>query len=317
MFELYATGNYTLEKVKDTITTLGFATRNNKPVSLSKCQLILANPFYYGLLTYWGEAFEGKHEPIITKKLFDQVQEVMKQRGKPQRHTVKYFVFRGLIRCSVCGAAVTAEIQKGHHYYHCTRKLRPCKGSKQAYVREEELAPQIQDFIQKVSLSDDWLHNILREFEKDKDISSQSSLTHLQNLKISLQDIDKRISKLIDLYLEGSLALEEYNLKKNELVNKKKELQEKVRDFADEGNNWFEQARRFVTTLNEGSYAVKEGNLESQKEFLKKIGSNCILKERRLIFSPEGALRHYLNAAPFSDWWSVYQFVRTYFKGNP
>jgi len=38
--------------------------------------------------------------------------------------------------------------------------------------------------------------------------------------------------------------------------------------------------RDFVTLLNRAEYAVKEGNLESQKEFLKKIGSNFILLRR-------------------------------------
>ena len=127
---------------------------------------------------------------------------------------------------------ITAEVQKGHHYYHCTRKLSPCKGKSQKFIREEALAHQIKDYIQKVSLSDDWLDNILRELEKDKDKSSQSSLTHLQNLKSRINEIDAKISKLIDLYLQGPLLLEEYNLKKNELVNLKKDLQEKMRDFA-------------------------------------------------------------------------------------
>jgi len=228
----------------------------------------------------------------------------MRQRGKPQSKNTKYFVFKGLMRCGVCGASVTAEIQKGHHYYHCTRKLTPCKGKSQQFIREETLAHQIKDYIQKVSLSDDWLVNILRELDKDRAQFSQSSLTHLQNLHTRIKEIDNKISKLIDLYLQGSLSLEEYNLKKNELVNLKKDLQEKSGDFADEGNNRFEQARRFVTTLSEGSYAIRGGNLESQKEFLKKIGSNCILKERRLNFSTEGTFRPVLEAAPYHSWWS-------------
>ena len=304
MFELYSSGNYTLDRLTDTMNSLGFATQMGNRLKISKCQQILNNPFYYGLLSYWGEHFEGKHEPIITKKLFDRVQLVMRQRGKPQSKNTKYFVFKGLMRCGVCGAAVTAEIQKGHHYYHCTRKLAPCKGSTQKFIREEALAQQIKDYLQKVSLSDDWADNILKELEKDKERIAQSSLTHLQNLQTRISEIDAKISKLIDLYLQGSLSLEEYNLKKNELVNLKKDLQEKAGDFADEGNNWFEQSRRFVTTLNEGSYALREGNLESQKEFLKKIGSNCILKERRLDFSTEGTFRPILEAAPYHSWWS-------------
>ena len=303
MFELYATGNYTLEGLTLKINALGFATRHNNSLCVSKCQVILTNPFYYGLLTYWGETFEGKHEPIITKKLFDRVQLIMRQRGKPQSRNTKYFVFKGLMRCGVCGASVTAEIQKGHLYYHCTRKLTPCKGKSQKFVREETLAQQINEFVQKVSLNDAWAENILRELDKDKERIAQSSLTHLQNLQSKVNEIDAKISKLIDLYLQGSLSLEEYNLKKNELVSLKKDLQEEAGDFADEGNNRFEQARRFVTTLNEGSYALRGGNLESQKEFLKKIGSNCILKERRLNFSTEGTFRPVLEAAPYHSWW--------------
>jgi DNA primase large subunit len=49
-----------------------------------------------------------------------------------------------------------------------------------------------------------------------------------------------KISRLIDVYLEGTISLEEYQLKKEKLINDKKELQEKIRDFVDEGNNWFE-----------------------------------------------------------------------------
>ena len=64
----------------------------------------------------------------------------------------------------------------------------------------------------------------------------------------------------------------------------------------------FEQAKELVTFLNRAHCAIAEGNLESQKEFLKKIGSNFILKERRLIFSTEGTFRLFLKDAPFHTW---------------
>jgi hypothetical protein len=34
-------------------------------------------------MKYKGEIFEGKHIPLISKKLFDKVQKVLAQRGKP------------------------------------------------------------------------------------------------------------------------------------------------------------------------------------------------------------------------------------------
>jgi len=53
------------------------------------------------------------------------------------------------------------------------------------------------------------------------------------------------------------------------------------------------------------------GNLESQKEFLQKIGSNFILKERRLNFSTEGTFRHYLTSTPYPSWRTRLQPIRT------
>ena len=300
MFELYATGKYTIEHLTDTMNSLGFATRNNKSLHHSKCQAVLTNPFYYGLMRYWGELFEGAHQPIITKKLFEKCQAVMRRRGKP-RKAEHYIALRGFMRCGECGRTITAEIQKGHTYYRCTKRQRYCS---QKYTREEVLEKQIDDIFQKVSLSDDWASKIINELKKDKEKDAQSSLTHLQNLKTKLGSIDAKISKLIDLYLEGSLTQEEYRLKKEKLVNDKKELQECIRDFADEGNNRFEQAKSFVTSLTEARYSLDEGNLESKKEFLKKIGSNFILKERRLNFSAEKIFRHFFSDVPYTTWWS-------------
>ncbi len=301
MFELYATGNYTLDRLTNTMNSLGFATRNNKPLRHNRCQSILSNPFYYGLMYYWGELFEGSHEPIITKKLFEKCQTVMRRRGKPRKQAQHYIALRGFMRCGECGRIITAEIQKGHTYYRCTKRQRRCS---QKYTREEALEKQINDIFQKVSLSDDWASKIINELRKDKEKDTQSLLTHLQNLRKKLSSIDTKISKLIDIYLEGSLTKEEYTRKKERLVNEKKELQESIRDFADEGNNWFEQAREFVTSLTEARCVLREGNLELKKEFLKKIGSNFILKERRINFSAEKIFRHFFSRAPFSDWWS-------------
>jgi hypothetical protein len=151
-------------------------------------------------------------------------------------------------------------------------------------------------------LCDDWTAKILRELETERNTFVQSSRPEQQNLENKIRLLDERINRLIDIYMEGAISLEEYRHKKEELLNKKKELQETVKDFAVRDNNWFEPAKEFVTLLNRLGYEAREGNLESQKEFLQKIGSNFILKERRLIFSSEGTLRHYIDSAPHVNW---------------
>ncbi len=299
IFELYATGDYTLDRLKDTVTSIGFRTTNDKMIGVSKLRLILMNPFYYGMFKYWGETFEGTHEPIITKKLFEKCQSVMKRRGKPRKAKHR-FIFRGVMKCGECGRMITAEIHKDYIYYRCTKRYTTCS---QKYIREEALAKQIRGIFQKVSLCDDWTSKILRELEKDRVRDVQSSRPHQQNLEREIASIDTKINRLVDIYLEDTITKDEYTKKKESLLNKKKDLQEALRDFADGDNNWFEQASSFVTLLNRAGYIMRGGNLESQKEFLEKIGSNFILKERRLIFSTEGTLRLYLSHTPFSTWW--------------
>jgi len=312
IFELYSTGAYSLSRLRETINFLGLTGKKKETLSISNYHYILKNPIYYGLIRYNGETYEGTHEPIITKKLFDKCQEAMNQRSKPHKKQPKHFIFRGFIRCGECGCMITAERQKGHNYYRCTKRVKLCT---QKYIREEALAEQIKAIIQKVSLSDDWAENILKELNKDKEQFSQSSLTHLQNLQKKINAVDTKISRLIDIYLEGTLTLEEYQFKKDALIKQKKEIQEEIKDFADENNNWFEQAVSFVTSLRDARYTLLEGNLESQKEFLKKIGSNFILKERRLNFSSEKPYHLIAEGDRFSNWRCLLNKVRTYFKG--
>jgi DNA invertase Pin-like site-specific DNA recombinase len=313
VFELYSTGNYTLEEIRNKINPLGMTGRKDKPLSISQYQTMLKNPLYYGVFRYKGEVYEGTHQPIITKKIFDRCQEVMRMRGKHKEPQAEKFVLRGLMRCGECGRMITAELQKGHIYYRCTKRLTNCN---QKYVREEELAAQIKSVIQKVSLSDKWTKKIIEELEKDRNASLHSSQAQQQNLEAKVKEMDDKISKLIDIYLESTITLEEYQRKKEDFINEKRKLQESARDFAAGSNSWFEPTRDFVTSLNRAEYAVKEGNLESQKEFLEKIGSNFILKERRLVFSAEGPYRGFLLNAPFPNWRRSCDKIRIYFKSS-
>ncbi|MFH0839721.1 MAG: recombinase family protein [Candidatus Omnitrophota bacterium] len=298
IFELYATSDYSLMEIRDKISSIGMLGRKDKPLSASQIQTMLKNPLYYGMFCFNGEVYEGIHEPIITKKLFAQCQEVMKRRSRPKK-SKKYFALRGFMKCGECGRTITAELQKGHKYYRCTKRFTNCT---QKYVREEELSRQIAAFLQKVSLCDDWTAKVLGELEKDKNEAVQSSRPVRHKIELAINDIDSKVNKLIDLYLDGSILAEEYRHKKEELLNKKKDLQESLSSSGGRDDNWFEQAKSFVTLLNKVGYEAREGNLESQKEFLEKIGSNFILRERRLIFSTEGTLRRYLSNAPCSNW---------------
>ncbi len=142
---------------------LNFKTPNgNKGLTLSCIYLILSNHFYYGTFEFprkSGVWYKGIHEPIITKELFDQVQEQM--RSQFVKSETKEFAFTKLMACGLCGSGVTADEkfkkQKNgnihrHVYYGCTRvRDQNCKC---AYINEPDLIKEFECLMDEIDLNE-------------------------------------------------------------------------------------------------------------------------------------------------------------------
>ncbi len=225
LFQLYAEGQHTIERLGVIANKLGFYSRNRRGTKIhtSRIHAILRNPFYYGLVRWKGEDHEGVHEPLITRKLFNQVQQVIAH-GKPtgfKGGAPRDFAFRGLFHCGECGCMITAEKHKGHTYYRCTRKHGLCF---QRYLREEDLSSQVQAELNQLALSDTEAQSILDYAENEKVQSALSYERSAKALKEKSQELDARLERLLDLYLKGEVEKEEYHAKRSELVGLKIDL---------------------------------------------------------------------------------------------
>ena len=285
-FEAYSTGNFTLREVSEKFNALGLKTKSDKELSISNYQNMLKNPIYTGLMRYNGEIHEGKHKPIITKKLFDICQEVMKRKSKPQRKGFHPYIYRGFFRCGECGCFITTETQKGHNYLRCTKRKNPCE---QKYVREEIITSQIKEEIKKVSLPLDWVNWMIAENEKDRQSETQSSEVFSQKTKDEISLLDTKVEKLMNLYLENGLSLDEYRDAKNKLVSSKQLLKEKLSDFEKKSHNRFELTDKFLKANIYNMELANEGIPEEILREFKKVGSNFQIKDRTVLFEPCGA----------------------------
>ncbi|NCS72490.1 MAG: hypothetical protein GW775_04470, partial [Candidatus Magasanikbacteria bacterium] len=237
LFELYAKGNSRLEDISDFLAQRGIISRGGKKIHKTRATFILSNPFYCGLFRYAGEIYEGKHQPIIAKKIFDKVQEVLKQRGKPRRKTKNEpQPYCGLMRCGTCGMMITGEYrikkQKNgneHHYiyYHCTKKNKSIK-CPEPCIRQEELDKQISSLLQKFSLRSDWAEKLLGMAERDKEKSAQSVSAFVQENREKMKAINIKLQRLLDGYLDQDIEREIYRQEKAKLLLEKKSLEEKI-----------------------------------------------------------------------------------------
>ena len=279
-FELYATGEYPLSEIRKIINAAGLVGKKDKVLSVSNYQYLLKNPIYYGVIRYNGELYDGKHEPIITKKLFDRAQEVMRQKSKPKGRKLKSYIYRGVFRCGECGCFITTETQKGHNYLRCTKRKVACA---QPYTREENISEQVRTEIQKVSLCSAWAEKCIAELENERVETAQAESSFAQKMRDELADTEGKLDTLLDLVLGNRISQEEYANKKHKLINRKKELQQDLATFERKSDNRFEPLIRFIKAANQAENIALRGNPEQCRDFLKKIGSNPRIAERTVL----------------------------------
>jgi len=84
LFELYASGVYSIEAIRKRLYLEGF-NHSGKPYSKSRLLFVLKDIFYIGKFKYSGVIYDGKHEPIIDIDLFNRVQKMFNQ-SKARSH---------------------------------------------------------------------------------------------------------------------------------------------------------------------------------------------------------------------------------------
>ncbi|MDP3778653.1 MAG: recombinase family protein, partial [bacterium] len=291
-FEKYVKGNMRLEDVSSFLAKSGVTTRTGKRISKTKASFILSNPFYIGLFKYGGEIHEGKHEPIISKKLFDEAQEMLKYRGQPERKPKNEpQPFCGLISCASCGMMITAENktkrQKNgnvHHYvyYRCTKKSKTIK-CPEVSLRSEKLDEQLSSLIKKVSLPKDWAEELNRLALQDYKNSAPSLTACVKESETKLSVISQKLERLLNGYLDQVIDEQDYRLQKSKLLSEKKSLEEEMTALSHTQNDWLAPFQNWLKDAQSLDKIASDSDLFAKKVCAKEIfGSHLFLGEKIL-----------------------------------
>jgi len=152
-FELYATGAYSLKALARRLAADGLTAGSGRPLANSYLRRMLVNPFYAGRLQWSELDVPGKHEPLVTNAVFEQVRAAIdaRYRNPGVKGSVEGFPLRGVGVCSTCRGRMTAERHGRWGYYRCGRnafKSLSCRAkfcnSKRAHEDLERLCQQIR-----------------------------------------------------------------------------------------------------------------------------------------------------------------------------
>lgn len=191
---------------------------------------ILTRKSNYGIIEYNGEEYVGRHQPIISKEVYDKAMNCMKDRSERRIQTSPHLL-TGLLFCGYCGAKM--RYQKWGKagcklicYSHQTTKK---------YLIKDENCPQEKIWADEVEESVlNYLFSLKedtngQEIKEDLLITETNILNELEENKELLQ---KKIKRLYNLYSESEddILLETINEQKEKLKSIDKKIENELQN---------------------------------------------------------------------------------------
>ena len=279
VFELYASGEYSLWSIAPAAEATGLRSSTGKPLGKTSIEQFLRNPFYVGVIEVKSskQVYQGIHEPLISAALFEQVKTIRSDRDnkKSTKHNHRY---RGLLRCGYCTGAMIPELQKGKVYYRCHQAKCETKT-----LREDVIESGIQTFLKRYALTANQTENLRQRFMEwlntsDCDASARAA-------KFELAKLEERLSRLTDKMIDDLIDQEAYKQKKQEILIQQTRLRELVANFTDKATK-LERVEKFLEQAKSLYLNYMSAANAQRREIVKSATSNRLVFGKKLELEP-------------------------------
>ena len=279
MFELYATGNYSLKKLEASMYDFGLRTPRGGKVAKSRINDLLRNPFYIGKNLWNKTLTDGKQEHLISIELFNKVQSVLDGKNTPKfrKHN---FQFKGLIKCDECGGTITWETQKGIIYGHCNH-YRKC--SQKVWSKEKDVNEVVTSALKELKLDSprltEWVRKALKETHEVEIELHQSSQAEL---KQRYDQIEKRLDKLFDEKVDGNIEESFYKRKLAQYTEEKNDVLKSMKGQANSSDNFRNESLRIYEIAQDATSSYLSGDPDQRHELISHIFEKLTMREGKL-----------------------------------
>lgn len=283
LYEWYATGNYSLKAVTEMAHANGLAYRKSgAKMQKSHVYHILTSRVYCGDFDWNGRTYRGIHDPIVSKDLWDKVQQVLSDRGRRKTGQQKHeWAFQGLVSCGHCGCALVAELKKGKYvYYHCTGNKGKCP---EKYVREEELAAQFGEALKAIRLDGDvlaWMISALKSGHADQKRYHNEMISTLQREYTKLQN---RIDQMYVDKLDGKIEQSFHDQMNTEWRQEQSAVLRKMESHQTANTSYIDQGIRILELANRAWELYEKQEMHEKRRLLDFVCSNSTWADGKLL----------------------------------
>jgi hypothetical protein len=268
LFELYASGNYSLSELRRTVIA-------ETGVRLSRAYLetILKNRFYIGYFAWGGVEYKGKHHPLIDAATFERVQRVFASHNKP-KYRKHDFAFAGLLTCAHDGCTVTTEFHKGKYvYYRCSFGRGKCN---LPYMPEQQVSGMLGEVLRNIYVPDTVVHAIVNSIENDRGCAEADRQKRLAEVRQRLATLQTRMDQMYDDKLAGKIDEEFWTRKMADWRTQERALQSAAESFSlPVPANRALTAQRILELANKAHFLYLTRNHAERGQLLKTVLLNC------------------------------------------
>ncbi len=301
-FEIYSSGDIS---IKDTATQLlkeGFAYRPYSPrISPGALEEMLKNPFYTGVFRFKGQIMKGTHEPLISNRLFAEVQRAFKKDSKPlyRKHQ---FLLGNFITCGDCGGAIVGEIKKQKYiYYHCSWAYGKDKCKNLKYFKEQELLEQLGDAVKQIQIDKNLKDSLLTAIKELNEQEQNFQQENLQRLNAEAEKLRKDIHAIYQDKLDGLLSAEQWQEENSIRHERLTSIKARIEAF-DTTNQKFMDDINSALELLENTYdKYLQVSDELKVNMLKTLLSNCTIKGGKLDWTYKKPFSYIAKTADFKN----------------
>lgn len=203
-FETIAKGTYATEEVRRIMTAKGLFTRKGKPIVKSYFYNMLKNKIYIGYIEKFGESHKGLFTPIISKEVFDQVQRVLKNKGKKmvqyKLNSEDFPLRRFVMRPD--GKKLTGSWSRGRNKKYPYYRYE-VKGSN---YNRDAFEVGFMAFMDSYKLNSELFDKLKTKLSKKLNVAVEGENKGSEKLKSHIKELNNRQNSLIKKNLEGFIG---------------------------------------------------------------------------------------------------------------
>ncbi|WP_434311348.1 recombinase family protein [Hominifimenecus sp. rT4P-3] len=158
---------------------------------------ILKRKTNIGVIVYQGEEYQGRHEPLVSREVYEETMLAMEERSGKNLHS-EVNLLTGLVYCGRCGAKMRYQKwgKKGHKLVCYSRQ-----GSKPYLIRDPDCT---QEYVWADEVEAAVTEDLFRfSAEKTLESGAETEKGVLELLKGQLAHAEKKLKRLYSLYSEG------------------------------------------------------------------------------------------------------------------